>query len=112
MPRRNGIGGHMSSSIFGRIIQSSQRSFFVCFLFLMVYIHKTSGKGTVSQRVKWEFFRVNTPNAQIHCRTVKTSMYNDMLLWTKSYCTVSCKRAFYVLFLFPCVVYFYSDILL
>lgn len=43
------------------------------FFFLMVSIHKTSGKGMVSQRVKDEFFRVNIPNAQIHFRTMKTS---------------------------------------
>lgn len=40
---------------------------------LMVYIRNTSGKGTVSQRVKYECFRVNIPNAQIHFRTMKTS---------------------------------------
>lgn len=65
--------------LFGRIFISEliEKVVFCCFgffgffFFLMVYIHKTSGKGTVSHRVKYEFFRVNIPNAQIHLRTMK-----------------------------------------
>jgi hypothetical protein len=47
--------------------------FGILFCFKIVYIYKTSGKDTDSQCVKYENFKVNTPNAQIHCRTKKTS---------------------------------------
>lgn len=73
-----------------------------------IAVYKISGKNTDSQYIKYEIFKVNIPNAQVHFRTMKTSR-TGICCWEIN---PTCKRAFYGLFLFPHEVYFCPDVLL